>query len=74
VNKLEAWEENKMMNNDLCQEVDMPRSPKQESTRDRLERTKKALLSHLEDINRALSLLEKYPEMEELTDLLKRTC
>lgn len=44
----------------------------QESTKQRLERTKKALLSHVSDIDEALSLLEKYPDMEKLTDLLRR--
>lgn len=47
-------------------------SPIQESQRQRLEREKKYLTSRIIDIDRALLLLEKHPEMEELTDLLRR--
>ena len=48
-------------------------SSMQETARQRLERRKKDLLSHLEDVNEAIGLLEKYPDMERLTDLLRRT-
>lgn len=47
-------------------------SPVQESQRQRLEREKKYLTSRIIDIDRALDLLAKHPEMEELTDLLRR--
>lgn len=47
-------------------------SPVQESQRQRLERERKYLAARIVDIDRALTLLEKNPEMEELTDLLRR--
>lgn len=47
-------------------------SPVQESQRQRLEREKKHLTARITDIDRALDLLAKHPEMEELTDLLRR--
>lgn len=47
-------------------------SPVQESQRQRLERERKFLSTRIVDIDRALDLLEKHPEMEELTDLLRR--
>jgi len=52
--------------------AESPLSPNQERTRDRLERSKKALEHHLADINRALELLDKHPELEEFQDVLKR--
>ena len=47
-------------------------SPMQESTKQRLEREKHYLQERIDDINEALALLEKYPDMERLTDLLRR--
>lgn len=47
-------------------------SPVQESQRERLTRTKQNLIDMIKDIDRALELLEKYPEIEELQDLLRR--
>jgi hypothetical protein len=47
-------------------------SPVQESTRMRLERTKQHLEDRIKDIDRAVELLGKNPEMEELQDLLRR--
>ena len=44
----------------------------QESTRDRIVRQKNSLLDRIKDIDRALKLLEKNPELEELQDLLRR--
>lgn len=44
----------------------------EESTKDRLERQKKHLLLRVADIDEALMLLNKYPDMEKLTDLLRR--
>ena len=44
----------------------------EESQRQRLERQKKHLIDRVADIDRALALLEKYPDIEELTDLLRR--
>ena len=46
--------------------------PMQESVRDRLGRNLKGAESVVEDIKRAIELLDKYPEMEELTNLLRR--
>ena len=50
----------------------MSLSPVQETTRIRLERMKKDLESRIQDINLAIHLLEKNPEIEQLTDLLRR--
>lgn len=47
-------------------------SPGQESNRDRLLRIKKSVDSTLKDIERALEILNKYPEIEELNDILRR--
>ena len=47
-------------------------SPVQESQRQRLEREKKFMLIRVAEIDRALELLALHPEMEELTDLLRR--
>lgn len=47
-------------------------SPLQESKRQQLERSKKHLLEAIADIDRTLALLDKYPETEELMDLLRR--
>lgn len=44
----------------------------EETQRLRLERSKKHYQSQIADIDRALALLEKYPEIEELQDLLRR--
>lgn len=44
----------------------------EESQRQKLERSKKHYLSRIQDIDRALALLKKYPEIEELQDLLRR--
>ena len=44
----------------------------QESKRDQLLRMKKSAESHIADINPALEILAKNPEIEELTDLLRR--
>lgn len=44
----------------------------QESNRQRLEREKAHLLNRVSDIDRALALFDQHPEMEELTDLLRR--
>lgn len=43
-----------------------------EPTKKKLERQKKHLQEKIDDINEALALLEKYPDMEKLTDLLRR--
>ena len=47
-------------------------SPIQENVKDRLVRNLKGAESVVEDIKRAITLLEKYPDMEELTNLLRR--
>lgn len=47
-------------------------SPVQESNRDRLLRIKKSVDSTSKDIERALEILNKYPEIEELNDILRR--
>ncbi len=52
--------------------IGLASSPIQETQRQGLERTKKMFLDKIIDIDRALFLLEKYPEMEELQDLLLR--
>lgn len=44
----------------------------QESKRDQLTREKVHLLSRIEDINKVLAMFDKYPETEELVDLLRR--
>lgn len=44
----------------------------QESQRDRLIRLRQNLASRIEDIDLALALLTKNPEIEQLTDLLRR--
>lgn len=44
----------------------------QESQRQRLVRLKQNLESRIQDINLALQLLDKNPEIEQLTDLLRR--
>lgn len=44
----------------------------QESQRQRLTRLKQNLESRIQDIDLALSLLDKNPEIEQLTDLLRR--
>ena len=44
----------------------------QESNRERLEREKNELLSRIKDIDRALAIFTAHPEMEEITDLLRR--
>lgn len=44
----------------------------QETTRQRLERMKKHLQGNVADIDRTLELLNLHPELEELTDLLRR--
>lgn len=49
-----------------------PLSPLQENQRHRLERIKMELMSRVQDIDRAIALLDKNPEIEELTDLLRR--
>lgn len=43
-----------------------------ESTRDRLVRTKKAIEEHLADINAALDLLDRFPDMEKFQDIMRR--
>lgn len=48
------------------------KSPMQESNRERLERQKAFMVSQIADIDEALGLLEKYPEIEKLQDLLRR--
>ena len=47
-------------------------STMEESTKQRLERQKKWNQEKIDDIDEALALLEKYPDMEKLTDLLRR--
>jgi len=47
-------------------------SPVQESKRDQLTREKTHLLSRIEDINKVLAMFDKYPETEELVNLLRR--
>lgn len=47
-------------------------SPNAETTVQRLERTKKQFLAVVTDIDEALALLKKYPDIEKLTDLLRR--
>ena len=45
---------------------------KPETTRQRLERSKKLIETKLENVNRALELLDKNPELEEFQDVLSR--
>ena len=52
--------------------VDSALTCREENTRQRLERFKQDLQKRMDDINQALALLEKYPDMELLTDLLRR--
>lgn len=47
-------------------------SPMQESKRDQLTREKAHLLSRIEDIDKVLAMFDKYPETEELVNLLRR--
>ena len=47
-------------------------SPVQESQRQRLEHEKKYLTDRIAVIDRALAIFTQYPEMEEITDLLRR--
>lgn len=47
-------------------------SPVQESKRDQLAREKTHLQSRIEDIDKVLALFTKYPETEELINLLRR--
>lgn len=47
-------------------------SPIQESKREQLERERTHLVSRIEDIDRALVLLAKHPDTEELLNLLRR--
>lgn len=47
-------------------------SPVQESKRDQLVREKKSLQSRIEDIDKVLGLFDKYPETEDLINLLRR--
>lgn len=61
-----------MYNDSPKVEMGLACSPIQESQRQRLERERKYLSARIVDIDRALTLLEKNPEMEELTDLLRR--
>lgn len=44
----------------------------EEPTKDRLERLRKHLQGRISDIDEALALLAKYPDMEKLTDLLRK--
>lgn len=47
-------------------------SPMQESKRDQLAREKAHLLFRIEDIDKVLAMFDKYPETEELVNLLRR--
>ncbi len=47
-------------------------SPNEESQRSRLERNKKHHQDRIADIDRALALMDKNPDMEELHDILRR--
>lgn len=50
----------------------MALSSVQESKREQLEREKKHLASRIEDIDKVLAMFDKYPETEELVNLLRR--
>lgn len=52
--------------------AEMALSPREESTRERMERTKQHLVGKIKEIDRILELLAKNPEMEELQDLLRK--
>ncbi len=56
--------------NKLSPEV--PTACDEETQRQRLGRLKKSLQDRIKDIDRALELLDKNPDMEELHDLLRR--
>ncbi len=47
-------------------------SPVQESKRDYLVRLRQGLMSQIADIDRCLVIFEKNPEIEELTNILRR--
>lgn len=47
-------------------------SPREESLRQCLERQKKGIEGRLEDLNAALALLDKSPELESFYDVLRR--
>lgn len=61
-----------MNDNSAMERLNGPLSPDQESTKDRLQNLKKHLMDRVADIDQALTLLEKYPDIELLTDLLRR--
>lgn len=61
-----SWDESSLLKNAVAVNC------VQESTRQRLERQKKALESSLEDVNKALELLNKNPELEEFHEALRR--
>lgn len=46
--------------------------PVEETQRRRLERSKKHFQDRIADIDRALALLDKNPDIEELQDILRR--
>jgi hypothetical protein len=43
-----------------------------ESTKERLEKQKRFFVDKIKDIDEALGLLNKYPDIEKLTDLLRK--
>lgn len=47
-------------------------SPMQESKRDQLVRERLHLQSCIEDIDKVIAMFDKYPETEELVNLLRR--
>lgn len=61
-----------MYDHGLRAEPNMAVATLQESNRQRLEREKKYLTERIADIDRALAIFTAHPEMEEITDLLRR--
>lgn len=53
-------------------EMGLACSPRQESKRDQLVRERLHLQSRIEDIDKVIAMFDKYPETEELVNLLRR--